>query len=137
VNRKAQVFEASLRRELSEVTLRAALDEPGRLRWIRDQLENYFDRWTAFLALGPRGSRSAFTGDLFTMVEVACRVYEHEVDKTHSRWRGEAWTGFSEAFRHLCETGDVSLFPGVRERLVAVADDVKQRKNDSEYDPKR
>jgi hypothetical protein len=127
VNRKSQVFEASLLRELSEVTLRTSLDEPGRLRWIRDQLENYFDRWSAFLAVGSRGSRSAFTGDLFTMVEVAGRVYEHEVVKTHSGYRGEAWTGFSEAFRHLCETGDVSLVPGVRERLIAVADDVKHR----------
>jgi hypothetical protein len=71
------------------------------------------------------------------MVEVTCRVYEHELVKTHSRYRGEAWTGFSEAFRHLCETGDVSLVSGVRVRLVAVADDVKHRKNESESDPKR
>jgi hypothetical protein len=137
VSSRAQFFEASLRRKLAEETQRASLDPLGRLSWLREQLENYFDRWAAFAALGSPAafestiSRSAFKGDLFTMVEVACQVYEDELfavglgvspsASLRPNPQRESWNRFSEAFRHLCDTSDGVLVPGVRKRLVALA----------------
>jgi hypothetical protein len=87
-------LQASLQRELEAVTRSDHLGRHERLRWLRDQLENYLDRWLAFANIESIPSASLFQDDLFTMVIVAADVFEAERRQGDAACELEAWTNF-------------------------------------------
>lgn len=110
---RSRRLKAALRRSLTEATTTQALDPKARLLWLQDQLENYLDRWRAFVSLENEPTPFNRNDDLFLMLVAGSEVYAEE----HGSWPGrsdEAWRQFQALLKKARQTGDRSLAQPLR-----------------------
>ena len=119
-SKRASELRASLVRELEAVSQREGDCQLVRLIWLRNELENYLDRWLGFISLDETAVISLFQSDLFTMILVASDLYEQELDKTESKRSEAEWRQFRVNLEHVQTARIRNALAGLRESLVAV-----------------
>ena len=119
-SKRATELRASLVRELEAVSQREGYSQLARLIWLRNELENYLDRWLGFVALDETAISSLFQSDLFTMILVASDVYEQELGKGESKRSEAEWRQFRANFARAQSARSLDALVGLRESLVAV-----------------
>jgi hypothetical protein len=115
---------ASLLRELEIACPFVSTPSRARLRWLRNELENYLDRWLAFAAVESIPLKSLLADDLFAMVLVATDVCEQEFARASARPEKEAWDAFTGQLARIGKTKDRAILPNLRPALDRVGADL-------------
>ncbi|MBL9205781.1 MAG: hypothetical protein JNN01_11885 [Opitutaceae bacterium] len=83
--------------------------QPDRLGWLREQLENYVERWLGFTADPSLSIKGLLRDDFFIMLSVATELYGAERENIDSRVGDREWRQFVETLRRIEKTKDRSL----------------------------
>jgi hypothetical protein len=127
---RAASLRASLLQELEATTQRENFRHIDRLRWLRDQLENYLDRWLAFAAVEIIPMKSLLADDLFTMVLVASETYDQQLAASPVPLPKQAWANFNSMLAGVRNAKDRSRLVGLRDALVAVGAELQEKSVD-------
>lgn len=116
---RAAALRASLLKELETTLPLPAAPPLARLRWIRNEIENYLDRWIAFAAFDDIPLKSLLADDLFAMVLIAIDVYEQELRRSSYAHRAQ-WDRFVSQISQLQRSRDRREISQLRLALDAV-----------------
>lgn len=114
---RVAALRASLLRELETACPLASTPPLTRLRWLRNELENYLDRWLAFAAVDSIPLKSLLSDDLFAMVLVATETCEQEVTRTPHVDVKSAWIDFTALVARVRADKDRTLLASLRPAL--------------------
>lgn len=77
--------------------------------WLREQLENYVERWLGFAVDPSLSMKGLLRDDFFLMLSVATDLYGAERENAGSRAGDREWKQFVETLRRIEKTRDRSL----------------------------
>lgn len=119
------VLRASVRRELESVALWERFDERERLRWIRQELENYFTRWFEFAKSDDIPLPALLADDLFARVVATSDVLGEEL-AAHAHPARAEWDRWSAGVANLQASGDRGALPELSAALEKLGSAMKR-----------